>query len=392
MYAHTLTHNNSHTHGHSHEPVTASENTIFIAIFGTGGVSKAFLTQLSHLQNSLNNQKSPVDLRLILLRKSTAQILTERYAGLDPATAIQQLEAQGTRKPYLEFSEILEFLEQAPAKVVVVDNTASLEVGKQYPRLLKRGISVVTPNKKAFSDTAKLWTSIFTAAEEGSAHVFHEATVGAGLPILTTLHDLLDTGDEITKIEGVFSGTMSFLFNAFMPLGGGGGKFSAEVAKAKELGYTEPDPRDDLNGLDVARKLTILARVVGLEIEGPTSFPVQSLIPSALESCGSGEEFMEKLPEHDDSMIELKEAAAKEGKVLRYVGSISVADKKVSVGLEKFAPEHPIAALKGSDNIVNFYTKRYGNNPLIVQGAGAGGDVTAMGVSADLLRVVRLLR
>jgi len=168
----------------------------------------------------------------------------------------------------------------------------------------------------------------------------------------------------------VFSGTMSFLFNSFMPVGGGGGSFSAEVKKAKELGYTEPDPRDDLNGLDVARKLTILARLAGLEIESPTSFPVQSLIPKELESCKSGDEFMEKLPQFDDQMEKLKKEAADEGKVVRFVGSIDVGKKNVKVGLEKFDASHPIAALKGSDNIISFYTKRYGDNPLIVQGAG----------------------
>jgi homoserine dehydrogenase len=198
----------------------------------------------------------------------------------------------------------------------------------------------------------------------------------------------VETGDEVTKIEGVFSGTMSFLFNSFAPTSGAGGKWSAEVAKAKGLGYTEPDPRDDLNGLDVARKLTILARLAGLPIESPTSFPVQSLIPKELESVGSGEEFLEKLPAFDAQMEETKAAAEKEGKVVRFVGSIDVAAKQVKVGLEKFDLSHPIAALKGSDNIISFYTKRYGSNPLIIQGAGAGGEVTAMGVTSDLLKVL----
>ena len=149
------------------------------------------------------------------------------------------------------------------------------------------------------------------------------------------MKELIETGDEVTKIEGVFSGTMSFLFNSFMPVGGGGGQFSAEVKKAKELGYTEPDPRDDLNGLDVARKLTILARIAGLKVESPTSFPVQSLIPKELETCNSGDEFLEKLPEFDGQMEQLKKEAADQGKVVRFVGSIDVASQSVKVGLEK---------------------------------------------------------
>jgi len=221
--------------------------------------------------------------------------------------------------------------------------------------------------------------------------VYHESSVGAGLPVISTLKELVDTGDSVTKIEGVFSGTMSFLFNSFAPTQGLGGKWSAEVKKAKELGYTEPDPRDDLNGLDVARKLTILARLVGLKVESPTSFPVQSLIPNELESVASGEEFLQRLPEFDAQMEEIKAAAEKEGKVVRFVGSIDVVKKEVKVGLERFDKTHPIAALSGSDNIIAFHTTRYQSSPLIIQGAGAGGEVTAMGVTGDLLKVIERL-
>lgn len=243
----------------------------------------------------------------------------------------------------MSIKQIAEYLQKAPEKVVLVDNTSNQDVADAYPDLLQKGISIVTPNKKGFSGSYKLWQDIFAAAANGTGatggYVFHESTVGAGLPVLSTLKELIDTGDEIQKIEGIFSGTMSFLFNSFMPVGGGGGSFSAEVKKAKELGYTEPDARDDLNGMDVARKLTILARLSGLEIESPVvkpdSFPVQSLIPKELESCKSGDEFLEKLPEFDGQMDQLKNDAAKEGKVVRFVGSIDIAKKDVKVGLEK---------------------------------------------------------
>jgi homoserine dehydrogenase len=264
-------------------------------------------------------------------------------------------------------------------------------VANEYPAVLLKGISIVTPNKKAFSGSYKLWEDIFSATSTSGATVYHESSVGAGLPVISTLKELVDTGDEVTRIEGVFSGTMSFLFNSFAPTEGSGGKWSAEVKKAKELGYTEPDPRDDLNGLDVARKLTILARLVGFQVESPTSFPVQSLIPKELESVSSGDEFLQRLPDFDVQMEETKAAAEKEGKVVRFVGSIDVAKKEVKVGLEKFDRSHPIAALKGSDNIISFYTRRYGANPLIIQGAGAGGEVTAMGVTGDLIKVLERL-
>ena len=271
---------------------------------------------------------------------------------------------------------------------MLVDCTSSQDIAEHYPYFLSKNVSIVTPNKKAFSGTYDLWEKIFSAAAASGAKVYHESSVGAGLPVISTLKDLVETGDEVTKIEGVFSGTMSFLFNSFAPVEGRGGKWSAEVAKAKSLGYTEPDPRDDLNGLDVARKLTILARIAGLKVESPTSFPVQSLIPKELESCSSGDEFMEKLPQFDGQMEDVKAAAEKSGKVVRFVGSIDFATKSVKVGLEEFEKSSPIAALKGADNIISFHTKRYGAQPLIVQGGGAGGEVTAMGVTSDLLKLL----
>lgn len=298
--------------------------------------------------------------------------------------------ADSTQEP-LSLPQIIDFLAAAPSKVILVDNTSSQDVADQYPQVLARGISIVTPNKKAFSGSYSLWQDIFSAAASSGARIYHESSVGAGLPVISSLKELVDTGDSVTRIEGVFSGTMSFLFNSFAPTEGSGGKWSAEVTKAKELGYTEPDPRDDLNGLDVARKLTILARLVGLQIESPTSFPVQSLIPKELESVASGDEFLQRLPEFDTQMEETKVAAEKEGKVVRFVGSIDVAKKDVKVGLEKFDKSHPIAALKGSDNIISLYTARYGANPLIIQGAGAGGEVTAMGVTGDLIKVLERL-
>ena len=301
---------------------------------------------------------------------------------------------QQSTQPVLSLQQTADYLARAPSHVVLVDNTSNQDVADAYPLFLKKNISIVTPNKKGFSGSYQLWNEIFSSASNGTGlggFVFHESTVGAGLPVISTLKELVETGDEVQKIEGVFSGTMSFLFNSFMPVGGGGGAFSAEVKKAKELGYTEPDPRDDLNGLDVARKLTILARLAGLPVESPTSFPVQSLIPKELESAKSGDEFLEKLPQFDSQMKALKKEAAAQGKVVRFVGSIDVSKKEVKVGLENFDTSHPIAALKGSDNIISFYTKRYGRNPLIIQGAGAGGDVTAMGVTGDLIKVLSLL-
>lgn len=356
-------------------------------------MGKCFLSQLSQLASRVSRDPAaPIYLSLILLARSTKILYHLNYRPIQLGSWESQL--QKSQQQPLSLRHIAEYLSKAPEHVILVDNTSNQDVADAYPLFLKNNISVITPNKKGFSGSYKLWQEIFSAAVDGGGsggYVFHESTVGAGLPVISTLKELVETGDEVHKIEGVFSGTMSFLFSSFMPVGGGGGAFSAEVKKAKELGYTEPDPRDDLNGLDVARKLTILARLAGLEVESPASFPVQSLIPKELESATSGDEFLQKLPHFDSQMETLKKEAAAEGKVVRFVGSIDVRKKDVKVGLEKFDSSHPIAALKGSDNIISFYTKRYGSNPLIIQGAGAGGEVTAMGVTGDLIKVLRLL-
>lgn len=349
---------------------------------GAGGVGKCFINQLQ----SLAARKPSPKLTLAYIATSRKALYNEDYSAVSLDNVVDTLSA--SPKAPLSLSQVVEYLAAAPAKTVLVDNTSSQDVAELYPLALSRGVSVITPNKKAFSGSYKLWQDIFSAAESSGARVYHESSVGAGLPVISSLKDLTETGDKVTKIEGVFSGTMSFLFNSFAPTEGQGGKWSDEVKNAKSLGYTEPDPRDDLNGLDVARKLTILARLAGLPVESPTSFPVQSLIPKELESCSSGDEFLEKLPAFDQQMEETKAAAEKAGRVVRFVGSIDVASKQVKVGLEQFDRSHPIASLKGSDNIISFYTERYGSNPLIIQGAGAGGEVTAMGVTGDLIKVV----
>jgi homoserine dehydrogenase len=358
---------------------------------GVGGVGTAFLNQLARLPNAP---------KLILLARSSQTLLspTPSYSPAIPAaewkTAVETLSL--TKSGALTPDEIASYLASAPGRSVLVDNTSDPALASSYPVFLRKGISIVTPNKKGFSSDLSLWKDIFASAAEGKALVYHESTVGAGLPVISTLKDLVATGDEVTRIEGVFSGTLSFLFNTFAPASGGSdAKWSEVVAKAKELGYTEPDPRDDLNGMDVARKLTILARIAGLDVQSPDSFPIESLIPAELASLPSSSDgitqFMTRLPEFDAQMAGIKEGAEKAGKVVRYVGSVDVGKKEVRVGLQQFDKDSAIAGLKGSDNIISFYTRRYGSNPLIVQGAGAGGDVTAMGVTADLIKVLERL-
>ncbi|KAI5294185.1 hypothetical protein KEM52_004528 [Ascosphaera acerosa] len=367
---------------------------LFIGVIGTGTVGGEFLRQLARLPNAPT---------LVLVSRVTGTI-TAPAPAYSPALPADDWEKAGAAAPFETSAmwapeQVAEYMAGVPGKAIVVDNTSDPTLAAAYPMFLGRGISIVTPNKKAFSSDYAHWKAIFESAEKGGALVYHESTVGAGLPIISTLRELVNTGDKVTKIEGVFSGTLSYLFNNFAPTSAAAGEaapsWSAVVAEAKKLGYTEPDPRDDLNGMDVARKCTILARIAGVAVESPAAFPIESLIPAELAGLPASREgiaeFMARLPEFDARMEAVKRAAEAEGKVVRYVGSIDVAAGKVTVGLKNFDRADPIAGLKGSDNTISFFTERYGALPLVVQGAGAGAAVTAMGVTGDLLKIMQRL-
>jgi len=338
---------------------------------GIGGVGSAFLSQLAVLQ------KRYPRIAVVLISRSNQTLSALSFS--EPLSLDKwSTELAASKQSGLTPVEILNYLNTSNStggKCILVDNTSNQSLAEAYPSFLSDRISIVTPNKKAFSSSLALWQEIESSsfpADPRGGLIYHESTVGAGLPVISTLKDLVATGDRVRRIEGVFSGTLSFLFNNFAPVrdASKGGKWSEEVRKAKELGYTEPDPRDDLNGLDVARKLVILARLAGLKVKDTSAFPVESLIPKDLESCQSGAEYLEKLPNYDDEMAELREAAQQQAKVVRYMGSVDVVKGELKVGLQMLEQGHPVLGLLGSDNIVGFYTERYGERPLIVQGAG----------------------
>jgi len=267
---------------------------------------------------------------------------------------------------------------------VIIDCSANADVASHYAHWLSEGIHIVTPNKKANSAGYEYYERMRDARRAAGSHYLYEATVGAGLPVIQTLRDLRETGDEIRRIEGMFSGTLAYLFNTW----DGSQSFSSVVRQAKARGYTEPDPRDDLSGMDVARKLIILGREMGLRLE-MADVQVESLVPAALSKCGI-DEFLERLVEFDEPMLARLRAARARGQVLRYVGSVGV-DGRAQVGVVELPASHPFANIALTDNIVRFQTARYDKNPLIVQGPGAGPAVTAAGVFADLLRVCAYL-
>ena len=267
---------------------------------------------------------------------------------------------------------------------MIIDCTADESVAARYAGWLERGIHVITPNKRAFSGPVATYHKLQKMAAHGSSHIFYETTVGAALPIVNTLRDLIDTGDKLKSIQGIFSGTLAYLFNVY----DGSTPFSEIVSKARDSGYTEPDPRDDLSGMDVARKLTILARELGQSLE-IGDFPVQNLVPEALRE-GSIDDFLDRLSDYDDEIQAQYEQAKAAGKKLRYVGRLDAAGN-AAVGLESVDAAHAFSNINLTDNIVQFETNRYSSNPLVIQGPGAGPEVTAGGVFGDLLRLAKYL-
>ena len=257
-------------------------------------------------------------------------------------------------------------------------------MAEHYPQWLAAGIHVITPNKQAGAGPLDRYEAIRAARTHSGARFRYEATVGAGLPVISTLRDLLDTGDELLAVDGIFSGTLAWLFNKY----DGSVPFSELVRQAHALGYTEPDPRDDLSGMDVARKLTILAREAGMPISLP-DVDVQSLVPASLASTDR-DGFMAALHELDAPMQAAYAAARQRGCVLRYVARLQN-DGSARVALLELPDDHAFAHLRLTDNCVQFTTRRYRDNPLIVQGPGAGPEVTAAGVFSDLLRVAASL-
>lgn len=361
---------------------------IDVAIIGVGLVGSAVLRQLATVP-ALST------LRVIALQNSRKALLAQPGQGLPLNDWKSALEASNTSAFPLE--QLIQQLQKVGAEnkrhIAVIDNTSNDGIASFYPSFLTAGFSVVTPNKKAFSGSLALYEEIQRGKSTSAANplVYQESTVGAGLPIIGSLSDLVVTGDRIKKIEGVLSGTMSYIFNEFSPSEGSTRKFSEIVAVARENGYTEPHPGDDLSGSDVARKLTILSRLVPETAkdlpEGYLSVDTQSLTPAGLKDEKNADAYVQRLPEFDAEFDELRAKAQQNKCVLRYVGLIDVEKKIIKAGLESYPADHPFAtSLGGSDNIISFITERY-PRPLLVQGAGAGADVTAMGVVADLVRV-----
>jgi aspartokinase/homoserine dehydrogenase 1 len=352
-----------------------SEQTIALGVIGPGQVGRELLAQLAESAERLKAD-TQLDLRLFAVAGS-------RRMRLFPASATTQTIdlPLTTDDEAMDLDALVEHLEtQHLPHAAIIDCTASDAVADRYADWLARGIHVITPNKHAGSGPAERHQAIRAASRNGLTAWRYEATVGAGLPVVQTLRDLIDTGDRVRRIEGIFSGTLAYLFNRYEA----GMSFAELVREAREAGYTEPDPRDDLSGMDVARKLVILGREMGLAI-GLDQISIESLAPDSLDGADV-EGFLDGLKAHDDAMARRLSEAQARGEVLRFVARLD-ADGQAEVALKSLPGDHPFAHLALTDNVVAFTTERYCDNPLIVQGPGAGPAVTAAGVFADLLRV-----
>lgn len=367
-----------------HSRFYLSRTTIAMGIIGPGLIGATLLNQLKDQAAALK-EKFNIDLRVMGITGSRHMLLSDKGNGIDLSTWKEVQQEKGEKADLEKFVQHVRGNHFIP-NTVLVDCTADTNVASHYYDWLRRGIHVVTPNKKANSGPLDRYLKLRALQRQSYTHYFYEATVGAGLPIISTLRGLLETGDKILRIEGIFSGTLSYIFNNFIHTRA----FSEVVKEAKEAGYTEPDPRDDLSGTDVARKVIILARESGLKLE-LSDIPVESLVPDPLRASASAVDFMQQLPQFDQDMAKKLHNAEDAGEALRYVGVVDVTNQKGVVELRRYKKDHPFAQLSGSDNIIAFTTERYNQQPLIVRGPGAGAEVTAGGVFSDILRLASYL-
>lgn len=356
-----------------------SPRTISIGLIGCGQVGKAFLRQI---QENLQQLKAHYQVNLCVrgIMNSKKMLLT--HDAIDLKNWQKLFESTNTAATIEEFSDHI--LSDEIPQAVLIDCTASQVTTDNYLSFIEKGAHIVTPNKRANSGDLHFYKKLKSLALQKNRFYLYETTVCAGLPVIKTLQDFIQTGDEVIAIEGIVSGTLGYIFNELDK----GKTFSSAVNAARELGFTEPDPRDDLSGMDIARKVVCLARELGLNTT-LDDVKVHDLVPHKLKNVNVAE-FLNKLPEYDDAMNAVVTKAIAKNEKISYIATIQK-NGKISVDMQSFAQSHPFSQLQGTDNMLIFRTKRYNQQPLIIRGPGAGPEVTAAGVFADLLRLVSSL-
>ncbi len=363
----------------AHSGFYLSQTTLSLGVIGVGNVGAELLGQIAQAGGRLREQFN-LDLRVRAIANSSRMFLDARSVDLSRWRELLASEGEA-----LDLERFIAHVnpDHLP-HAAILDCTASQEISGRYGDFFAAGIHVVTPNKRAQSAPRESYERLHRLRREHGVHLLYETNVGAGLPVIETLRDLIATGDQVLSVEGIFSGTLAYLFNALDARAG----FSRVVRDARDAGYTEPDPREDLSGMDVARKLLILARELGLEME-LEDVEVESLAPEELDDAAV-DEFLEGLGRYDGEMRERLRKAEEQGCVLRYVGRLN-SEGRASVRLEALPTDHLFARLHLTSNMFLYRTARYSDNPLVVQGPGAGPAVTAAGVFADVLRLARML-
>lgn len=342
---------------------------LFVA--GTGAVGQTLLKKLAGIE--------PDGIKFRLLGTCNSRKTLWREGGLDLKSQLEWSDARPTDWKYLS----RQLTQPYYHNLIFVDATGSKQVARLYPELLKNGAHIVTPSKLANTFEQSFFDELQSLVKAHDSSFRYETTVGAGLPIISTLEELTSSGDRITEISGVVSGTMTYLFNQLEQ----GIPFSKAIIDARDKGYAEPDPRDDLSGEDVARKFLTLARTLGLNIER-SEVEVESLIPEALQGVNR-DTFLKKLPTYDSKWQQRIRAAQESDHTLRYTGRL--VDGTISIGIQSVPKDSPLGQLRGTDNLVQIYSDFYHQTPLVIQGPGAGKEVTAAGVLNDIIKTARSL-
>ena len=349
--------------------------TLNVFMVGVGLIGGTLLMQIEKQKKHLRKALS-LELNIVGIANSKKMYFDED--GISTHQFKNMLDTKGEPSSIAAYVSRMKQLNLTQS--IFVDCTSSGEVVKHYEEILDHSISIVTPNKLANSGKQNQYEKLKATAQKRNARFLYETNVGAGLPVINTLSDLLNSGDTILKIEAVLSGTLSFIFNNYKS----GKNFSDIVKEAKQKGYTEPDPRDDLSGLDVARKLLILARETGMNIE-MKDISIEQILPPNCVKAKSVDDFFKEL-EISNSVFETKRKNAEaKNKVLRFIAMLE--KEKAVIRLMEVDTTHPFYNLSGSDNIISFTTERYHDRPLVVKGPGAGAEVTAAGVFAEIITI-----
>ena len=353
--------------------------TLHIFLVGTGLIGRTLLAQILKQEDYLLKEHM-MQFKLVGLANSRKMYFNREGIGLDVWK--EYIDHSKEASSIQQFVETM--LQMNLSNSIFLDCTANQAIVDVYDRVLNNNISITTPNKLANSGPLETYNKLYRLSRKKNVKYLYETNVGAGLPVITTLNDLKVSGDWILKIEGVLSGTLSYIFNTY----DGSVKFSQVVKEAREKGYTEPDPREDLNGMDVVRKILILSREVGYEME-IDEIENEPLLPESCFSVSSVDDFFLELEKYDTHFEKMIKKAKKDGHKLRYIASME--NGVARVGLQTVGIDHPLYSLDGSDNMLSFTTTRYKERPLIIKGPGAGAEVTAAGVFADLINIANYL-